>query len=63
MSKTFAVLTGNTVSNVIVAETKEIAEQVTELICIEYTDEEPAGIGWTWDGTNFIAPVIEIPTE
>jgi hypothetical protein len=22
-----------------------------------------AGIGDTWDGTNFIAPVVEVPTE
>jgi hypothetical protein len=63
MSKTFAVLTDNTVSNVIIAETKEIAEQVTQLTCVEYTDEEPAGIGWTYDGTKFIQPVIEIIEE
>jgi len=67
---TFAVMSGDSVSNVIVADTKEIAEEVTGSICIEYTEENPAGIGWTWDGTSFInpfavveEPVVEEPTE
>jgi hypothetical protein len=60
---TFAVIDNNTVTNIIVADTKEIAEQVTGLTCIEYTDENPAGIGYTYDGENFIAPVVEEPTE
>jgi hypothetical protein len=59
----YAVITGNTVSNIIVADTKEIAEQITNSTCVEYTDENPAGIGWTYDGENFIAPVVEEPTE
>ena len=61
---TYAVMNSNIVENIIVADTKEIAEQVTRSICIEYTDENPAGIGWTYDGSNFIAPAVEeIPTE
>jgi len=52
----FAVLSGNLVVNVIVADTIEIAEAVTNATCIEYTSENPAGIGWTWDGTTFIPP-------
>jgi hypothetical protein len=32
-----------------VAETQEIAEDVTKAICIEYTDENPAEIGWIYD--------------
>jgi len=60
----FAVIENNIVTNVIIAESKEIAELVTELTCIEYTIENPACIGWGWDGTNFIAPVVEeIPVE
>lgn len=55
---TFAVMTGNNVSNVIVAETKEVAEEATGLPCIEYTDENPAGIGYTHDGEKFIAPTV-----
>jgi len=53
---TWAVLSGNSVVNIIVADTKEVAEAVTNATCIEYTNENPAGIGWTWDGKNFISP-------
>jgi hypothetical protein len=60
----FAVISGNNVVNVIVADSKEIAEEVTNLLCIEYTDENPAGIGWTYDGVNFIGPgFIEVVSE
>ena len=60
--KTFAVMLENKVINVIVANSKEDAELVSNSICIEYTDENPAGIGWTHDGTTFEQPVIT-PTE
>ena len=56
---TFAVMNDNTVENIIVADTKEIAEQVTNKTCIEYTDENPAGIGWTYADGVFTAPVVE----
>jgi len=56
---TFAVIDNNTVTNVIVADTKEIAEQVTSLICVEYTEENPAAIGWTYNGSTFEAPITE----
>jgi hypothetical protein len=59
MTKNYAVIQGNTVSNIIVADTKEIAEQVTGLTCIEYTAENPASIGSIWNGTTFEPPVIE----
>ncbi len=55
---TFAVIDKAKVINIIVAENKETAELATGLICIEYTEENPAGIGWTYDGTSFTAPVI-----
>lgn len=55
----YAVIENNTVINTIVAETKQIAEEVTGLLCIEYTNEDPAGIGWIYDGINFIPPTIE----
>ena len=57
----FAVLSDNRVINVIVAETKEDAELATNSTCIEYTTGNPAYIGWTWDGTNFVIPVEEEP--
>ena len=52
----FAEIKEGVVTNVIVADTKEIAELVTGSTCVEYTDENPAGIGWTWDGTKFTDP-------
>jgi hypothetical protein len=59
----FAVIKNNLVENIIVADSKAIAEEVTSKTCIEYTDENPAGIGWAYDGVNFIAPVIETEPE
>jgi len=54
----FAVLNQtNVVANIIVAETQEIAEDVTQATCIEYTDENPAEIGWIYDPeTGTFAP-------
>ena len=59
--KTFAVIVSNIVENVIVADSKEIAEQVTDQKCIEYTYENPAGIGWIYDeeSNTFIPPVLD----
>ena len=56
---TYAVISGSTVSNIIVADTVEIAEAVTGCICIEYTADKPAGIGWAYDqhADVFVAPV------
>ena len=58
----FAEIKDGVVTNVIVADTKEIAELVTGLTCVEYTEENPAGIGWTYDGSVFTAPVVEQST-
>jgi hypothetical protein len=58
---TFAVLSGNCVTNIIVADTIEIAQAVTNATCIEYTSENPVGLGWTWDGTKFTQPIA--PTD
>lgn len=46
---TYAVMSGNTVSNVIVADDKETAETATNSTCIEYTADNPAAIGWVYD--------------
>jgi hypothetical protein len=55
---TYAVMGGNTVSNVIVADDKEDAARVMGAELIEYTPENPAGIGWTYDAETgrFTAP-------
>ena len=53
----YAVIENNKVVNVIVADSKEISEQVTGLTCIDVTD------GWDYengiDGGNFFPIVIE----
>ena len=49
----FAELTDNVVTNVIVADTLEIAELVTGSTCVEYTNDNPAHIGWIYDGKKF----------
>jgi len=60
----YAVIKDGIVNNVIVADTKEIAETVTGLTCVEVEHVPGApGIGWSYDGTTFTAPVIETPTE
>jgi hypothetical protein len=61
--KNFAVLSGSTVINVIVATTQKNAELATNSECVEYTDENPAGIGWTYIDGVFVAPVIEETTD
>lgn len=57
----FAVLGQNKqVINIIVADSKEIAEEATKLECIQ---SDIAKIYDAWDGENFITPVIETPVE
>lgn len=51
----FAVLDNrNRVQNVIVAETKEIAEELTSSVCVEVTETMVCEILATWDGEKFI---------
>ncbi len=40
---------GNPCTNIIIADDLATAELVTGQTCYEYTDENPAGIGWTLD--------------
>jgi len=63
MSKTFASVKAGIVTNLIVADALEVAEAVANATCVEYTDHTTVGIGWTYDGDKFIAPVITPPTE
>lgn len=56
---TYAVMAGSTVSNVIVADNKEETEAALNCTLVEYTVENPAGIGWTYDGKKFTPPVEE----
>jgi hypothetical protein len=57
----FAVMNSNIVENIILADSKEIAEQATNKVCLEYTNENPAGIGWTYNEESniFIPPILD----
>jgi len=66
----FAVIEDNKVTNIIVADSKAIAEEVTGLMCVEYTDENSAYIGLGYINNVFEQPtpvpvetVVEEPTE
>lgn len=54
----YAVIKEEEVINVIIADSIDIAESVTGLMCVEYTGENPAGIGWGYNSVlgKFIAP-------
>lgn len=54
--KNFAVMSGTIVTNVIVANDLESAIFATKQECIEYTAENAASIGCTYNGQKFIAP-------
>jgi hypothetical protein len=55
----YAVMSGNTVSNIIIADNKEDAELDLNVTLIEFTDTNPAGIGWTYSeqSNTFIPPM------
>jgi hypothetical protein len=57
--KKFAVLNGKLISNVIIANTKEDAELATNSTCVEYPEDNGIGIDWTYDGANFVPPIVE----
>jgi hypothetical protein len=57
--KTYAVIQNNKVINVIVAESKEIAEEVTNFTCVEYAPDSGVGLDWIYDGTDITPPSIE----
>lgn len=59
----FAIIENNLVENIIVAESKTVAEQITGKTCVEYTDANPAHIGLGYDGTTFEQPPVVIVEE
>lgn len=59
----FAVIEDNKVKNVIIAESKAIAEDVTGSTCIEYTDSNPAYVGYGYADGVFEQPVVAEETE
>lgn len=58
--ETCAVVCDGVVINLIVASPGDLAPDGCDLIDV---GERECGIGWTWDGTDFIAPPpVEEPT-
>lgn len=60
MTKFAIIDTSNNVSNIIVAESLEIAQEATGATCVELPEYE-FGIGDSYDGTQFIK--AETPTK
>lgn len=62
---TYAMMVGNSVTNIIMADDKEATEAALHCTLIEYTAENPAGIGWTYDPETgkFNPPVTDEPEE
>ena len=61
---TFAILKDNIVINVIIADSKTIAEDATGLTAVEYTEENPAKIGQSYnEATNTFYTVEEAAEE
>ena len=62
---TYAMMGGNVVSNIIMADDKEATEAALHCTLIEFTPDNPAGIGWTYDPETgkFVAPVTNEPQE
>jgi hypothetical protein len=67
----YAVIDENVVVNIILADSVEIAEQVTGHTCIECTDLLNPNVGYLWNGDSFTVPEtpivedepVETPTE
>lgn len=58
MAKTAAMMSGNIVTNIILVDDIEQSAKDLDTVLIEYTEENPAGIGYTYDELTgkFIRP-------
>lgn len=54
----YAVIENGVVTNIIIAESLEIAKETTGLECVEYSPERAVTIGIEYDGTDFIIPEL-----
>lgn len=59
----FAVIKDNKVENIIIADSKTVAEEVTGFTCIEYTDADAPHIGLGYSNGVFEQPAPIEPTE
>lgn len=53
---TFAVINNGVVENCIVADSLAIAEEVTGLTCVEYTQDTEVSVGYLYDNGIFTNP-------
>lgn len=62
---TYIVLNKNTIENLIIAETLEIAEELTKSVCMLHTNNQPVSIGWVYDSVKktFALPIEETPID
>jgi hypothetical protein len=62
---TYAMMSGNVVNNIIMADDKEATEIALGCKLIEYTSENPCGINWRYDEVTgkFTAPITEEITD
>jgi len=56
--KNFAVLSGNSVINIIAADSLENAEIATNALCVEFFDGDYVSIGFNYIDGKFIAPQV-----
>ena len=63
--KSYAVIKGNIVTNVIIAENKENVEASLNCVLVEISTENPAGIGWSYDKeqNKFNQPIFATAEE
>jgi len=50
----------NKVTNIIVADSQEIAEEITGVPCVEYTEKNPAIIGLSYSNGIFEQPPMPV---
>ena len=60
----FAVISEGVVNNIIIADTQEIAIEVTGHLCVEYETTSNVGIGTKYENGEFIIPpLVQPPME
>jgi hypothetical protein len=57
--KNFAAISNNQVVQLVLFETKDDAEKVTNLLCVEYTDDNPLSIDQILDGKTIASSIEE----
>ena len=56
----FAAIENKTVVNIIIADSKKIAEDTTGKTCVEFTEDNPAHIGLKYDGKKFEQLILPV---